>query len=164
PEEDLFVLFPEGYRAQFFTHPPLADHLARHLGSSLDIVPSPGCHRAEDDLLGGTSPHQDSYPVKQRLFGVAVLVLDRELHCHAKSSSARDDGYLVDRVGPGKEFGNKGMTSLMIGSAVFLLLGDHHAAPLNAHQHLVLGVVKVDHLNLLLVSSCRKEGSLIDCI
>src|SRR5579884_4133098 len=37
-EEDLLLLLAEGHRAELLAHPPLADHLARHLGRALDVV------------------------------------------------------------------------------------------------------------------------------
>src|SRR5947207_161584 len=45
-QEDLLFLFPEGQGTKL-THAPLAYHLARHIGRTLDVVACAGAHHIE---------------------------------------------------------------------------------------------------------------------
>ncbi len=49
----------------------------------------------------------------------------------------------------------------MICGRLFLFIADDHASPLSSHQHLVFGILKVNHLHIILALSCCHKCGLI---
>src|SRR5207249_5681083 len=95
PEEDLLILLPKGQRAQVFTHPPFTHHLTREIGGALDVVAGTGRDLIKDQFFGDTTAHEDRQAVIQKLFGVAMPVIGRKLHCQTQRTTAWNDCDLV---------------------------------------------------------------------
>src|SRR2546427_464527 len=53
PQKDVLLVLAEGQRAELVGHPPLADHLARHLGGCLERVAGGRRVLLQDHLRGG---------------------------------------------------------------------------------------------------------------
>jgi len=68
----------------------------------------------------------------------------------------------VDRVGARQELGDDGVPGLVVGGVALLLLGEHGALALDAHEDLVLGVLEVEHLHLALAPARGEQGRLVD--
>jgi hypothetical protein len=60
------------------------------------------------------------------------------------------------------EGGDQRVARLVEGRDLLLLLGEHHRLALDAHQHLVLGVLEVLHLDGLLAAAGGDQGCLVD--
>src|SRR5262249_56428576 len=58
-QEDVLLVLAEGERAELVGHPPLADHLARHLGGLFEVVAGAGRLLLAHELLGGATADQD---------------------------------------------------------------------------------------------------------
>ena len=54
------------------------------------------------------------------------------------------------------------MSRFMVGGTLFLLIGDHHAATFNTHQHLVLGAVKVTRFGNGFIQARCQQGRFIN--
>ncbi|OPY05950.1 MAG: hypothetical protein A4E61_00125 [Syntrophorhabdus sp. PtaB.Bin184] len=68
----------------------------------------------------------------------------------------------MDRVGAGDHLRDEGVSGFVIGRQPSFLKGDYHAAPLDPHEDLVLGVLEVVHFDGLFVPPRRNEGGLVD--
>ena len=55
PQKDHFLLLPKGEGPHLVTHPPLTNHLVSNLGCPFDVVPCPGGHPLEHQLLCHTT-------------------------------------------------------------------------------------------------------------
>src|SRR4051794_2553650 len=97
-QEDLLLLLAESKRPQA-AHAIFANHLARHLRGTLDVVPGTGRHLLEEDLFRNASAHEDGKLRLKVILGDGVLVVFRQLHGDTKSHSTRDDGDLVQWIG-----------------------------------------------------------------
>ena len=71
-------------------------------------------------------------------------------------------GDLVDRVGSRQEAGHQGVSSLVVGGGFPVFLADNLRFSLQAHEHLVLGVFEVEHVDFFLVALGCQQGSLVD--
>ena len=66
------------------------------------------------------------------------------------------------RIRPRDQSRDQRVTSLMIGSIPLLILTDDHALSLFAHEELVLCLIKVAHLDLVLILPGSQKSRLID--
>jgi len=98
------------------------------------------------------------------LTAIGMLFINRQLLCQTEGPAARDDRHLVDGIRSRQQPGNQGMTGFMIGRIALLLIADHHAPPLRAHEDLVLGEFEIRHVHLLLVGPGGVEGRFINDI
>ena len=163
-DKDLFTGLADGQRAHSFAHAPLADHLAGHTGDALNVVGRAGGDVVENQFLGHAAAQQDHQVVFQIAAGITVAVFLGQLHGHAQSAAARDNGDLVHRVGTGQQPGGQGVAAFMVSGDPLLLVREDQAAPLTAHEHLVLGKFKIAHVQLVLVQLGRLQGRLVDQI
>src|SRR5438093_740526 len=161
-KEDLLFLLAEGERAHRLAHTPLGDHLAGTLGRDLDVVGGAGGQGVEEDLLGAAPPHQDGDLTLDELLRVVVLVGLRKLLRQAERHPAGDDRHLVQRIASGHHGGDQGVSALMVGRHLLVVLGDDHGLALLAHEHLVLGPLEVRHHHELAVVAGRVERRLVD--
>ena len=60
------------------------------------------------------------------------------------------------------QHGNQCVPCLVKRGGLLFLLADDHRAPLGTHQHLVLGVLEVDHLDAIFVATGSDQRSLVD--
>src|SRR2546426_4108796 len=160
-EKDVLLGLAEGQRTHLVGHAPLADHLARHLCGLLEVIARAGGLLLEHDLLRRPAAQENGDLVDQVFLGVAVPIVGGQLHGDAERAPPRHDGDLVEGIGARQEIGHERMAALVIGGGALLGLGDDHGAPLHAHQHLVLGVLEVDHLHDLLVLPRGEERRLV---
>ena len=119
----------------------------------------------ENDFLRRPTPEKGGNLVEQLRLPHQEPVLRRHLHGVPKCGyPSRNDGNFLHRVRAGQGERHKGMSQLMVShnfsffridEAVFLFQTRHH--PLNS-------LFKFGHTHLLLVSSNREQGSLIDQI
>ena len=91
-----------------------------------------------------------------------MLFIDRQLLRESKGASPWDDGYLVNRIGPGQHSGDERVTRFMVGRVSLFRIADHHAFPLDAHHDLVLGILEIAHVHLLLVEPGGIESRFVD--
>ena len=162
-EEHLLLAAGEVERAELVGHAPLGHHRSRQLGGPLDVVAGAGGLLAEDHFLGDATAHEDADRVLRELARHRQPVLGRELLRQAQRATARDDRHLVHRIGLGAdEARDQGVTRLVDRGGALLLVGDDHRAALGAHQHLVLGLLEVDHVDLVLVATRGDERRLVD--
>src|SRR6266508_1852893 len=68
-QKDVLLGLAESERPHLVGHAPLADHLARHVGRLLEVIPGAGGLLLENDLLGGAASEQDGDLVDQELLG-----------------------------------------------------------------------------------------------
>ena len=143
---------------------PARDHHARELGRLLDVGGGARGHllAPEYQLFGDTAAHHDRKPRGHLFEAHRQLVALRQLHDHAKRTTARDDGRLVHRIGCFDVEGNDGVAALVIGGEEFFLLRHHQRLALGAHHHLVLGVLELDLGHHALVAPRRHQGRFID--
>ena len=64
-EEDWFVAFSVLNHSQFFTHTPVADHLAGDAGGLLNVAMGPAGDVTKDDVLSHSTAHDDHEVVEQ---------------------------------------------------------------------------------------------------
>ena len=74
-EEDLLFLLAVAQCAEF-AHAPFADHLARDVGSALDVVAGAGGHLVHEDFLGDAAAHEDGELIFEIILARAVFVFD----------------------------------------------------------------------------------------
>ena len=159
-QEDGFLFLAVGKRPQF-AHAPLADHVASDLGGALDIVAGSGSEMTEKNFLGAATTHQHGKHALKIALGIGMFVVDGQLHGDAQGHAARDDGHLVKRVGTGSHRGHQGVAGLVISGVSLLLLGEDHGLAFDAHQHLVLGHLKIGHGDELAVLPRRPQRCLV---
>ena len=159
-KEDLLILLAESDRTQS-AHAELANHLASQLGSLLNVVAGAGSHRAQEQLLGQASAHHDCQPRLQIITRIGVFIVERQLHGYTERHAAGNDRHLVQRVGVLAERCHQGMARFVESRDPFLLVGENHRLALGAHEHLVLGQLKIVHQHRLAVLTGGVEGSLV---
>src|SRR4051812_41975402 len=82
-------------RSKLLRHTPVADHFARDIGRTLDVVASACRHAIEDDLLRSATAQcirNDSFEI---LFRICMLLIDRQIMRHTESASTRNDRDLM---------------------------------------------------------------------
>ena len=159
-EEDLLFLFAEDQRADL-RHAPLGDHLAGHLGGTLEVVAGPGGEPVEMQLLGDAAAHQHRDGRHQVVARVGVAVVHGKLLGHAQGAATGDDGDLVQRIGLGQRVGHQRVPGLVIGRGALLFVADDQRLALGAHQHLVLGDLEIFLRHRLAVAPGRVQRRLV---
>ena len=94
-----------------------------------------------------------------RVRRVAVLVGHR--HGDAERHAARDDRDLVHRVRAGREHRHQRVTGLVVGRRAPVLVAHDQALARGAEQHLVLGLLEIDHRDLVGVAAGREQRRLV---
>src|SRR5690606_32144572 len=163
-EEDLALLFRIHQRPHLPREPPRRHHVSRQLGGTHDVVGSTGSDtiEAQGHFLGDAPAEQRADLADQGALGEAVAVLFRQEHGHAQGTTARNDGYLVDRIVLGHQAADNGVTGLVVGGVELLLLGHDHALALGAHHDLVLGQLELLHFHQALVDARGEQRGLVD--
>jgi len=90
-----------------------------------------------------------------------MLVVHWQLHGDAQGHAARDDGHLVDGIGVGHHAGHQGVSGLVVGGVLLLLLREDHGPAFGPHQHLIFGGLEVRHHNLFAVLARRQQCRLV---
>ena len=85
--------------AQLLAHAVAGDHLARDLGSALEVVARAGGDVTAEELLCRAAAQQHRNLVQHLVARAQEVVLLRHLHGVAQRLAARDDRDLVDGVG-----------------------------------------------------------------
>ncbi len=98
------------------------------------------------------------------LFAHGQSVVLWQAHDHTQCATTRNNGGFVNRLTLGHQHGRNGMTGLMVGRALFLVITHNKGATLNAHQHLVLGIFKLPHGDRAAAKACSGQGGLVDQI
>src|ERR1700749_300414 len=160
-EEDLLLLLAEGERPQV-RHAVLADHRARQLRRTLDVVGRARRDASKEDLFGEAAAHQDGDLAEQVIFRVVVAVALWQLLRAAEGHAARDYRHLVDGVSVRHLQADERVTRLVIRGDALLLVCDDHRAALRAHQNFVLRQLEVRHVDDLLVVARGVQGCLVD--
>jgi len=91
-----------------------------------------------------------------------MALIDGKLLGQTKRSAPGYDGHFMDRIRAGNQFCHKGVTRFVIGGILSFLKGDDHTLSLNTHEHFVLGVLEVAHIDSLFTSPCRDKRRFID--
>ncbi len=134
--------------------------MAGDAGELLDVGLRAGGDLPEDDLLRHAPAERDAdLPEQVRLAVVRAIGLRRRKG-HAECHPAWDDRDLADRIAPGREHADEGMTSLVVGGQTALVLGEQHAAR-NAEDDLLERVEEVGPLDLLVLAPSREQGRLV---
>ena len=160
-QEDLLFLLAEGKRAEA-AHAVFADHLAGQVGGALDVVARAGRHLLQENLLGDAAAHQDGELRLEIIPGDGVLVVFRQLHRHAQRHTARDDGDLVQRIGVIAQCRHQRVAGLVIRGHSLLFVSEQHGLALGAHQDLVLGLLEVEHEDLLAIGAGSVQSCFVD--
>ena len=163
-EEDLIFLFSERHRPEALAHPPFADHTARQVGRFFEVVAGAGGRVAEHQFFRHPTAEHDGEALENIVFREGVPVIDGQLLGDAQRHAARDDGDLVDRVRPGRQPGDQRVAGFVVGRVAAFGDAQDHAAPLRAHQHLVLGQLEVGHLDFFFVLAGGEQRGLVDQI
>ena len=164
PDKDFFAGFADGQRAYGLAHAPFAHHLAGHARDALDVVGSAGGDIIKNKLFSHPAAQQHHKGIAQIRARIAVAVFFGQLHGHAKGAATRDDGYLVHRIRPRQQTGHQGVTTLVIGGDALFVIGQDKAATLAAHEHLVLGVFKIVHVQSVLIQLGGLQSRFVDQI
>src|SRR5690606_22829403 len=109
-----------------------------------------------------TSTEQRTDLADQRALGQAVAIFLGQEHGHAKCTTARNDGNLVDGIVLRHDAPDDGVTRLVISGVELLFLGHDHGFALGAHHDLVLGEFELLHLDDALAGPRREQRSLVD--
>ena len=161
-QKHFFFVLTDGLRADGVAHTPLAHHLAGHFRRPLNIVARTRGHFVHDQFLGHATAQEHHQIIAQEGAGITVPIFVGQLHGHAQGAAARDDGHLVNGVGAGQHLGGQGVTGLMIGGDALFVVAEDEAAPFLAHEHLVLGVLEVRHVQTVLVQFGGLQSGLVD--
>src|SRR5690606_6861894 len=94
-----------------------------------------------------TPPEQHGNGVEQTLFVHAVAVGVGQLHRDTQCTAARNDGYLVHRIGLGQAARNQRVAGLVVGRIAALFFGHDERAALGTHDDLVFRFFEVVHFN-----------------
>src|SRR5450755_4155919 len=124
-QEDLLLFFTESEWPET-AHAVFANHFARHLSGTLNVVSGPGRHLFEEDLFSDASAHENGKLRLKVILGYGVLVVFRQLHGDAESHSTRDNGYLMKRIRMVAYAGHQRVAGFVIGGNPLLLVGQQH--------------------------------------
>ena len=117
---------------------------------------------AGSHLLGYTTCDGRSHLVEHLLLGGELLLIGQIPRC-AQGLSARDDGNLKQRVGIGQHPADSGMSCLMVGYGVLLLVGYNLALALESAYYTVDGIQEVLFVDgLLAVTGCDQRRLVAD--
>ena len=156
----LFAL-PKRKRAHHIAHPVLTDHLAGNIGRPLDVVRGALGKLVQDNFLSRAAAHQAHDFVEQVNFAPVVLLLG-QVPRGPEGEAPGDNRHLVNGVGVRQDVRHQGMARLVVSRISLLLLADDHAAALPAHEHLVLGLFEVAHIDDLLILSGSPQCRFVD--
>ena len=163
-QKDLFLIRRIPQPAELVGKAVLGDHRPGDTGRLLDIARRAGGDvvLAEDQLLGHPAAEHHRQQRFQFGFGLAELIALRQRHRQAQRTAAGNDRYLMQRIGTGHRQPDQGMSGLVIGRKLFLILGHDHGPPFGAHHDLVLGLLELGHRDQALVLPRRQKGGLVD--
>ena len=140
-EEDLVLLLAQRRGPELIAHAPVAYHVAADAGDLFDIALRAGGHFAENDLLGRPAAQGRGHRTQAVRAGLEIAFL-RQGNGHAKAPALRKDRHLVQGIDFGDEFEGEGVTGLVIGHDLPLLVADHEMA-LRSHHDLFFSFFEV---------------------
>ena len=79
--------------------------------------------------------------------------------CDAEGHAGGEDRDFVDGVGVGEHGGAHGVTGLVVGDALLLLVGERHRLAALAHEHAVPGLLEVVHADLFRALAHGEESA-----
>ncbi len=129
--------------------------------AALDVVSGAGGDMAEENLFGRAAAHQHGQRADEVILRVGMFVVDRELHGETQRHAARNNGYLVQRIGAGRHRRNQRVARFVIGGIALLFFRENHGFALDAHEHFVLGHFEIRHHDKLAVLARRPQSSLV---
>src|ERR671910_356108 len=153
----------EFYSPQLLAHSPAGDHATCEVRGLLYVAFGPCGPGAVDDLLRYPPPQGADDPRPQVPFRVVVAVVLGALVGDAQGLPPRHDRHPVYGVGPRHDESQDGVTALVVGDALPLLLAQQQRA-LRAEHDLLQGVQKVLLAHLVLLAPRREERRLVDQI
>ena len=162
PEERLAAVLAELDRTDPLAHAELRDHRAGRRGGLLDVVGGAGRRVVEDDLLGRPAAQHVGQLVEHLVAGRGVLVLVRQHHRVAEGAAAGQDRDLVHRVGVRQRRSHQGVSALVVGGDLLLLLAHEPGALLRAGDHPVDRLVEGAVVDQLLVVAGRQQRGLVE--
>ena len=138
----------EHLRTQLFAHAQARDHLARHLGCTLQVVARARRDVVAHEFLGNATAQEHGELVEHLVLGLEEVVLLRQLQRIAQGLAAADNRDLVDRIGVLQDVAHQGVAALVVGNRGALGLGHHAALALRSGNHALhrfLDLVHRDH-------------------
>ncbi len=122
--ETIFVLVIIAQVGQLVAHAHVGYHAVGLLGDALEVVHSTRGHMTREQFLGGTSAQGGTHLVEHLLLGGYLSLLGQIPRC-SQGTAAGHYGDLHQGVGILQVPAHRGMTCLVQGDGVLLLLGHH---------------------------------------
>ena len=150
--------------AELIAHTVHTHHLAGNGGGGLNVATGTAGDVAKDNLLGAATAHRHHDIVEQLALVLAVLVLVRQHHGNTQCRTAGNDGDLVQRQALAKFCLEQadGVTGLVDGCVVFLLVRDFEGAALTPPAHLLAGLFQIALTDGGFVAASGDKRSLVD--
>ena len=147
-QEHLMLSLAKDLRAQLLTHAKARDHLARHLGRTLQVVARARRDVVAHEFLGNAAAQEHGKLIEHLVLGLKEVVLLRQLQRIAQGLAAADNRDLVDRIGVLQDVTHQGVAALVVGNRGALGLGHNATLALRSGNHALhrfLDLVHRDH-------------------
>ena len=147
-KEHLMLRLAKHLRAQLLAHAQTRNHLARHLGRTLQVVARARRDVIAHELLGNATAQEHGKLVEHLVLGLEEVVLLRKLQRVAQGLTAADDRDLMNRIGVLQDVAHQSVTALVVGNRGALGLGHHATLALRSGNHALhrfLDLVHRDH-------------------
>ncbi len=159
PEEHLVALAAELQRPQLVAHAELGDHSAGDLRCLLDVVAGARGRLVEDKLLGGPSAQEHRELVQHLRSGAQVTVLERQLHGVTERPAAGQNRNLVDGIAVRQGMPDKGVSALVVGDPLLLLVAHDPVLAFRPGHHPVDRLLQQGGGDELLIGPrCEQRG------
>ena len=161
-QEKDFLIGSEVLRSQLGTHAVFTHHGAGNQGGPLDIVVGAGGNIAENQFLCRTTAHERYQIGLKSFLRLGISILFRQGHGGPESTTAGNDGDLVDRFAFRRVVHGDSMTGLVIGGQLlFFDIQDMTAALASPHD-LVSRFFHIHLLDILRSAARCQQGGFID--
>src|SRR4028118_396764 len=160
--EHLPVGVPQGHRPELLAHAVPRDHLLGRLRYALEVVRRPRGDLVEDHALCRPAAEHHRQLRHELAAAHHEPVLGGQAHRHPQGLAAGDDADLVDRVGVGQQSTHDGVTGLVVGGDLLLLVGDEPGLALRTGYDPVYGLLHLDLVYLVLVVPRGEQRRLVD--
>ena len=160
-QEHLVVGLAKDLRSQVVAHAVARDHLARHLGSALEVVGSAGSDVVAEQLLGRAASQKHGNLVEHAVSRLKVAVFLRHLHGVAQRLPACDDRNLVHGVGVLEHVAHQSVTALVVGDGLALVLRNDARLALRTRHDALHGLLYLAERDHGLAPACREQRGLV---
>ena len=160
-DENFIVAGFERDRAEPVAHAVHRDHLARDLRGALDVVRRAGRNVAEHQLFGNAAAKQRDDLLFHIALGLVRAVLRGQRDRHAARAAARNDRDLVHGIVRRQCVHHDGVTGLVIGGQLALVLADDAALLLGTCDDLDLRLREVGHRDELAAAARGEQRRLV---